>query len=96
MFLHIGGDAAVSLNELVAILDLEAAEREPTKEFLGFAADEKTVIHVGNQDRKKSIIITNNRIYISPISVTTLLKRSHFQDDEGNNLFFLPENRSMV
>jgi regulator of extracellular matrix RemA (YlzA/DUF370 family) len=80
MFLHIGGDNAVSLEELVAILDLETTKRESTKEFLGFAADEKMVVHIGKREREKSIIITSNRIYLSPISAPTLLKRSLLQE----------------
>jgi regulator of extracellular matrix RemA (YlzA/DUF370 family) len=80
MFLHIGGDNAVSLKELVAILDLETTKREATREFLGFAADEKTVVHIGKREREKSIIITSNRIYLSPISAATLLKRSLLQE----------------
>ena len=81
MFLHIGGDMAVSMEELVAILDLETAKRESTREFLGFAADEKMVIHIGKREREKSIIITSNRIYLSPISAATLLKRSLLQEN---------------
>jgi regulator of extracellular matrix RemA (YlzA/DUF370 family) len=80
MFLHIGGDNAVSLEELVAILDLETTKREATREFLGFAADEKMVVHVGKREREKSIIITSNHIYLSPISAATLLKRSLLQE----------------
>ena len=80
MFLHIGGDNAVSLEELVAILDLETTKREATKEFLSFAADEKMVVHIGKREREKSIIITSNRIYLSPISAPTLLKRSLLQE----------------
>jgi regulator of extracellular matrix RemA (YlzA/DUF370 family) len=81
MFLHIGGDTAVSLEELVAILDLETTKKESTREFLSFAADEKMVVHIGKREREKSIIITSNRIYLSPISATTLLKRSLLQDN---------------
>lgn len=80
MFLHIGGDNVVALEELVAILDLETTKRESTREFLGFAADEKMVVHIGKREREKSIVITSNRIYLSPISAATLLKRSLLQE----------------
>lgn len=81
MFLHIGGDTVVALEELVSILDLETTKKEPTREFLGFAADEKTVVHIGKREREKSIVITSNRIYLSPISTATLLKRSLLQEE---------------
>ncbi len=82
MFLHIGGDNVVALEELVAIMDMETTKRESTREFLGFAADEKLVVHIGKREREKSIVITANRIYLSPISTATLLKRSLLQEED--------------
>jgi regulator of extracellular matrix RemA (YlzA/DUF370 family) len=76
MFLHIGGDTVVALEDLVAIMDLETTKREPTKEFLSFASEEKLVTHIGKREREKSIIITADRVYLSPISSATLMKRS--------------------
>jgi regulator of extracellular matrix RemA (YlzA/DUF370 family) len=84
MFLHIGGDTVVAMEEMVAILDMETTRRESTREFLGFAADEKMVVHIGRREREKSIIITSNRIYLSPISAATLLKRSLLQEINNN------------
>ncbi len=76
MFVHIGDDIVVAMEELVAILDMETTKRESTREFLSFAADEKMVLRIGKREREKSIIITSNRVYLSPISAATLLKRS--------------------
>lgn len=84
MFLHIGGDNVVALEELVAILNMETTKKEATREFLGFAADEKLVVHIGKREREKSIVITANRIYLSPISTATLLKRSLLQEEEAS------------
>jgi hypothetical protein len=41
------------------------------------------VVHIGKREREKSIIITSNRIYLSPISAATLLKRSLLQEAVG-------------
>lgn len=77
MFLHIGGEMMVPLDELIVILDLEAGyRREATREFLSLAAGEKQEVHVNDQDREKSIIITKRQVYYSPISVDTLVKRA--------------------
>ncbi|MGD0152760.1 MAG: DUF370 domain-containing protein [Thermacetogeniaceae bacterium] len=84
MFLHIGGDNVVALEELVAIMDMETTKRETTREFLGFAADEKLVVHIGKREREKSIVITANRVYLSPISTATLLKRSLLQEEDAS------------
>lgn len=80
MFLHIGGEVMVPLNELIAIIDLETGRRrEVNCEFLNFAAGEKQVVHVGRPERGKSIVVTKRRIYYSPISVDTLTRRSQLQ-----------------
>lgn len=76
MFLHIGGDTVVALEELVAIINQKTTRREATREFMSFASEEKLVTRIGKREREKSIIITTNRIYLSPISTATLLKRS--------------------
>lgn len=80
MFLHIGGEVMIPLDELIVIVDLESGRRrEATREFLSFAAGEKQVVYVGSSDREKSIVITKRRVYYSPISVDTLVKRSQAQ-----------------
>ncbi|HHW40190.1 MAG TPA: DUF370 domain-containing protein [Syntrophomonadaceae bacterium] len=77
MYLHIGGDVAVSLNEVIAIIDLEIGrKKEATREFLSLAAEDQTVIHIGREESEKSVVITRRYIYYSPISTATLLKRA--------------------
>ncbi len=77
MYLHLGGDVVIPLEELVAIIDLEAVKsREATREFLSFAAEEQAAVHIGKEAREKSAILTTHRIYFSPISSATLLKRA--------------------
>jgi len=77
MFLHIGGEVMVPLNELIIILDLKkVCCSEATREFLSFEAGEKRVVHISDHDREKSIVITKNKVYYSPISINTLVKRS--------------------
>ncbi len=76
MYLHIGGEVMVPLDELVIIIDLEAgSRRDATKEFLSLAADDKKVVDSG-KGRKRSILVTKEKIYYSPISVDTLVKRT--------------------
>lgn len=77
MFFHIGGDVVVPLDELIAIIDLESAcRREVTREFLNFTADEQSVVYIGEKGREKSVVITRRKIYFSPISTNTLMKRA--------------------
>jgi len=77
MFLHIGGEMMVPLKEIVLIINLEyGGYEDATKEFLSLASVEKKVFYVGNKERSRSVIITDDHILYTPISVDTLTKRS--------------------
>lgn len=80
MFLHIGEDYIVSLNEIVAIFDIENTTiMRDSREFLKDAEDNGVVISVSG-DIPKSFIITSSvqgmRVYLSPLSCYTLRKRA--------------------
>lgn len=78
MFLHLGGDIIVPKEEIVAIIDLESStQAETTREFLDVVQDEGFVIEIAEKGKEKSFVVTTKYIYISPISSTTLMKRSN-------------------
>ena len=75
MYLHIGEDTLVRTSEIIAILDKESASHsEILAEFLSYRK-QKTV----NLSKKgyKSIVITTEQIYYSPLAAGTLKKRTH-------------------
>jgi hypothetical protein len=78
MFIHLGGDTIIRVSEIVAIFDL-ATERTSkiSKKFLEQAASAEKIILI-DQDEVKSFVLTENKIYYSPISSTTLKKRANF------------------
>lgn len=81
MYLHLGGDIAVKIKSIVAIMDLETTSvSKITKEFLANVQKENSVINV-NDDLPKSYVITSEKketkVYVSPISSQTLLKRAN-------------------
>jgi len=80
MILHLGGNIAVQVKDIIALFDLNSAQlSEINKEFLSIAREEGFVKEVCNGDYKTFILAeTNNKtaIYLSPISVATLRKRS--------------------
>lgn len=76
MFLHVGADVVVSLKQMVAILDLRSIQgAEPTRELLSQAYGRKRVFDVAGGD-PKSLVLTDEGIYLSPISSLTLKKRA--------------------
>lgn len=69
MYLHIGNDQMVSLEDVIMILDYQkindSAEGKSSRVFW----------QTGKKDCK-SIVVTENKIFYSPISSATLVKRS--------------------
>lgn len=78
MFLHLGGDVLINQNKVIAILDLETTMKNSTSEnFLKNIKHKKKVNYISEQGKEKSLILTLDESYLSPISSTTLLKRSN-------------------
>ena len=80
MFLHLGSDVVVNMADVIAILDLDVTSTSKiTREFLAVAEDEGFVVNV-SEDLPKSFVITEidkkSRVFVSPISTATLLKRA--------------------
>lgn len=76
MFLHLGGDTIVPKKDIIAILDFKRGFSAINKEFMEIAGDEGFIVSISETGKEKSYIITSDRIYISPISCSTLKKRS--------------------
>ncbi len=81
MYLHLGQETVVMQEDIVGIFDLDnTTVSKPTRDYLAHAEKEKRVINV-SFELPKTFILTNNkkdgnRIYISQISSSTLLKRA--------------------
>lgn len=81
MFLHLGSDVVVNTADVIAILDLDVTSTSKiTREFLTVAEEEGFIVNVMPGDLPKSFVITEidreSRVFISPISSQTLLKRA--------------------
>lgn len=78
MFIHLGGDVMVPSKDVIAIFDLKMKDSaESTKEFLNVAEEEGFVIIIDDHD-SKAFVVTNQKVYFSPISSLTLKKRAGF------------------
>ncbi|MFU0801015.1 MAG: DUF370 domain-containing protein [Xylanivirga thermophila] len=82
MILHLGGDATVRTKDIIAIIDIDTMNFSPiNKEFLQVAKQEGFIRKVSDDPPKTFIISEVDKkpvVFISPISSTTLLKRSDF------------------
>ncbi|AHF05671.1 extracellular matrix regulator RemB [Desulfitobacterium metallireducens] len=85
MFLHLGGDFLVNQQKVIAILDLETAMKNSTSEnYLNSMKVNEKVRYISEIGKEKSLIITTEGNYLSPISSTTLLKRSLSIEEQIN------------
>ena len=80
MFIHIGQDTVVIDKEIIGIFDMDnTTVMKKTIDYLNNAEKEKSVINVAPFELPKSFIVCNTpkgkRIYISPVSVGTILRR---------------------
>ena len=80
MYLHLGGDTVVSTGDVLGIFDLDNASwSKHTREFLRRVQQEGRVINV-TDDLPRSMVLCRvggeERVYISLLSSTTLMKRA--------------------
>jgi hypothetical protein len=90
LILHLGEDAVVPMEDIIAIIDIKSAEKSAVnQEFLHIAKEEGFSRSI-SEDAPKSIILAeiNKKtvLLLSPISSATLLKRSrlgfHISDNK--------------
>ena len=79
MFLHIGNDIMIKKSDIVGIFELDGKlTTKETKDFLN-RAQEKRELESAGYDLPKSFIIVKDeegeKVYLSHISVSSLLKR---------------------
>ena len=86
MYIHIGGDVSLLKKNIIGIFDMDnTTVSKWTRQFLQCAEEEGAVINVSDELPRTYIVADNGRktsykVYISPISSSTLLKRA---DEDG-------------
>lgn len=82
MFLHLGENIVVPLKDIIGIFNVETSMySSDTIQFLRMAEEDGFVQRI-TKDKPKSFIIAEvdkkSKIYLSPISSSTLTKRSEY------------------
>lgn len=76
MYLHIGEDTLIKDKEIIGIFDMDTSTvNKATRDYLKKAETDKRVIYV-NYDLPKCFVITDDKVYVSPINTGTLNKRA--------------------
>lgn len=77
MYIHLGSDVLIKKNKIVAIIDLETVtEGKLNEKFLNIIKNNKKINYISEKGKEKTLIITLKEHYLSPISASTLFKRS--------------------
>lgn len=79
MFLHLGENVVISVKNIIGIFDLESSKySSDTIQFLRLAEEDGFVERITEENPKSFILAevdNGSKIYLSPISSTTLAKR---------------------
>jgi len=78
MYIHLGGEKVIRYSELIAIFDIAVDEHSKiTKHFLSRIEENRQLERV-SEEEPKSLVVTDHKVYYSPISAATLKKRAQF------------------
>ncbi len=89
MYLHLGMDKVITFNEIIGIFDLDTTTvSKRTRDYLA-KAEKAGIVENVCYDIPKSFIVCrdkngNDKVYISQISSSTLLKRTGYVDSLMN------------
>ena len=76
MYLHIGEDTLIKDKEIIGIFDMDTSTvNKATRDYLKKAETDKRVIYV-NYDLPKCFVVTDDKVYVSPINTGTLNNRA--------------------
>lgn len=75
MFLHLGSDTVVALDEVVLINDYKTVRSIANREFLEKVRSQNRIVDVASNS-PKSFVVTKEKVYLSAISSVTLKKRA--------------------
>ena len=81
MYLHLGNGVGVRKGEVLGVFDLDNSSSSPvTRRYLASAEKEGAVVNAADSELPKSFVVCcgakGQRVYLSQLNSSTLLKRS--------------------
>jgi len=81
MYIHLGSDVAVHIDEIVGIFDIEKVTVDKyMKNYLSYCQKQGKIYYV-SLDMPKSIVVCTDIVYITNVSCLTLRKRAQLISD---------------
>lgn len=84
MFIHLGGETIIHQKSVIGIFDFKAIQAPPSVEFLDGLRAGRLLDDISS-GTPKSLVLTDAKAYLSPISTGTLKKRTEFFQDLFEN-----------
>lgn len=76
MYLHLGENTVINSKKIIGIFDMDTSTvNKATRDYLNLAQKNKKIVYV-NYDLPKSFVVTTDKVFISPLNTSTLLKRA--------------------
>lgn len=75
IYIHLGNNIITSAKNIIAIINIEPPVSVDLQDIIEIAKQDKKFINISDKEKEKSLVITDDNIYISPISSNTLYKR---------------------
>ncbi|MEN6327125.1 MAG: extracellular matrix/biofilm biosynthesis regulator RemA family protein [Syntrophomonas sp.] len=83
MYVHLGNNFIISFKDIIAILNIEPPVSHDLKDIITIARLDKKLINISEKGKEKSMVICDDKVYMSPISSTTLYKRAGSRHKEA-------------
>lgn len=77
MYIHLGNDVVISAQNVIAIVNIEEPLSADLQDIMDLAEVERKLINISDKEKRKALVICDDRAYISPISSNTLYKRAN-------------------
>lgn len=76
MFVHIGGEYTILIDSIIGLVNLETVQASSSdmNDFLR-QQEEENILEYVSEEIPRSLVLTDDRTYVSPLSVLTLKKR---------------------
>ena len=85
MYLHLGSDVSVHINDIIGIFDIEKVTvQKYMNDYLSYCQKNGKIYYV-SLDMPKSIIVCSDTVYISNVSCLTLRRRSDMLSLRGSD-----------
>ncbi|HAA09419.1 MAG: extracellular matrix regulator RemB [Syntrophomonadaceae bacterium] len=76
MYIHLGNNYIIYSQNIIAILNLDPPIAEDIQDIMEIARSEKKLVNISEKGKDKSLVICDDKVYLSPISSHTLFKRA--------------------